>query len=115
MRSQQLERFGRSSHRKNGRHKKFECLPQYLSTKSLRSEAPHLEDKPLTAVAVKNTLLGVEQKEKPTMIMEVFAKHNAQMKELIGKEYAYGTWEWFTTSSIPYPFCNHSMAWKILM
>jgi len=91
-----------SAGRATGKTDDIKNLNAYLNTfqqKVFEAKRQHLElDKPLTAVSIKNSLLGVEQKEKPTMIMEVFAKHNAQMKELIGKEYAYGTWERFTTS-----------------
>ena len=51
-------------------------LNAYLNTfqqKVFEAKRKHLElDKPVTAAAIINTLLGIEDKINPTMIMEVF-------------------------------------------
>lgn len=52
--------------------------------------------KPVTAEAIRNVLLGRE--EKPIMILEVFQKHNEQMEKLVGVDYAPGTLERYVTS-----------------
>ena len=51
---------------------------------------------PITSAALKNTLLGVE--EKPRMLLEIFQQHNDQLKELIGKDFTAATLERYKTS-----------------
>jgi integrase len=46
--------------------------------------------------SLKNKLLGTE--EKMRTLVAVFENHNKQMKALIGKEYAKGTWDRFETT-----------------
>lgn len=53
-------------------------------------------DKHITAEAVKNSYFGITEKSKT--IVEVFEYHNQQMKSLIDKDYAPGTYERYCTA-----------------
>jgi len=52
--------------------------------------------KEVTSEMVRNVLLG--QDETKRMVLELFKTHNDQMEKLIGKDYAYGTFQRFQTS-----------------
>jgi hypothetical protein len=70
---------------------------------------------PVTAENVKTVFYGQEIKTHKYMLMEVFKKHNDQMAELVGLEYAPGTLERFKRlTGIHSPFCNGSIRWMIL-
>ena len=51
---------------------------------------------PLTAETLKTKILGVEERQR--MLVPIFQDHNNKMKELVGKEYAQGTLDRYTTS-----------------
>jgi site-specific recombinase XerD len=51
---------------------------------------------PITAESFKSLLLGVD--ERARMLVSIFQDHNNKIKELVGKEYAPGTLERYTTS-----------------
>lgn len=51
---------------------------------------------PITAESFKSLLLGVD--ERARMLVPIFQDHNNKIKELVGKEYAPGTLERYTTS-----------------
>jgi site-specific recombinase XerD len=51
---------------------------------------------PVTIETIKSKLLGVD--ERARMLVPIFQDHNNKIKELIGKEYAPGTLERYTTS-----------------
>ena len=51
---------------------------------------------PVTAETLKNKILGVD--ERARMLIPIFQDHNNKIKELVGKEYAPGTLERYTTS-----------------
>ena len=53
-------------------------------------------DKSITAEAVKNAYFGITEKSKT--IVEVFEYHNQQMKSLIDKDFAAGTYERYCTA-----------------
>lgn len=55
-------------------------------------------DKPVTAENIKLLMLGKELDEPRHMLMEQFRRHNEQMAALVGKEYAPGTLERYTTA-----------------
>ncbi|RDV17157.1 site-specific integrase [Pontibacter diazotrophicus] len=65
------------------------------------------EGKPITMEAIKDKWLGVE--EKPVMLLEVFRKHNEQVEQLVGKDFAPGTLERYRTSLLH--TCNF-IKWK---
>jgi site-specific recombinase XerD len=51
---------------------------------------------PVTTDTIKSKLLGID--EKVRMLVPIFQDHNNKIKELVGKEYAPGTLERYTTS-----------------
>jgi hypothetical protein len=51
---------------------------------------------PVTTESLKNKILGVEERQR--MLVPIFQDHNNKIKELIGKQYAPGTLERYTTS-----------------
>jgi site-specific recombinase XerD len=51
---------------------------------------------PLTTETIKSKILGVEERQR--MLVPIFQDHNNKMKELVGKEYAQGTLDRYTTS-----------------
>lgn len=51
---------------------------------------------PLTTETLKSKILGVEERQR--MLVPIFQDHNNKMKELVGKEYAQGTLDRYTTS-----------------
>lgn len=51
---------------------------------------------PITIETLKKKLLGID--EKARMLVPIFQDHNNKIKELVGKEYAPGTLERYTTS-----------------
>jgi site-specific recombinase XerD len=53
-------------------------------------------NKPITAEAIKNSFLGISQKSKSLFLL--FEEHNAKVKQLIGKDFAAGTYERYVTS-----------------
>lgn len=53
-------------------------------------------NKPITAEAIKNSFLGVTQKSKS--LFSLFEEHNAKVKQLIGKDFAAGTYVRYITS-----------------
>lgn len=52
--------------------------------------------KEISPESLKNRFLGVD--ERKVTLMEVFKDHNSQIKELIGKGFAKGTWDRYETS-----------------
>lgn len=50
----------------------------------------------ITAESIKNALKGFDKKTK--QILEVFKQHNDEMKNLIGKDYSFGTFQRYQTS-----------------
>ena len=64
------------------------------------------EGKPFTALDVKNIYLGKDKEVK--MLLVVFDEHNRQMKKLVDKEFAIGTWKrYFTTRNHIGEFIRH--------
>lgn len=55
-------------------------------------------DKPVTAENIKTLLLEKEIHEHKYMLMEIFKRHNEQMAELVGREFAPGTMDRYKTS-----------------
>lgn len=53
-------------------------------------------NKPISAETVKNAYLGISEKGKT--IIEVFQYHNKQVKELLNKDFSYGTYERYCTA-----------------
>lgn len=55
-------------------------------------------DQPVTAENIKIILTGKEINRDKHLLIEIFKKHNEQMKALVGREFAAGTLERYTTS-----------------
>jgi hypothetical protein len=53
-------------------------------------------NKPITAETVQNAYLGITEKGKT--IVEVFEYHNSRVKELLGKDFSFGTYERYCTA-----------------
>ena len=53
-------------------------------------------NKPITAEAIKNSFLGLSQKA--NSLFKLFEEHNAKVKQLIGKDFAAGTYERYETA-----------------
>jgi hypothetical protein len=53
---------------------------------------------PLTATNLKNLLLGKEETSPGKMLIGIFEQHNREVKALIGKEFAKGTFDRYETS-----------------
>ncbi len=84
----------------NGRKEHVVEVNTYLDTikaKAYQAQRELLQDdKDLTAQAIKNRMLGTDQKQR--MLIPIFEHHNKQMEKLIGKEYAKGTHKRFETT-----------------
>ena len=66
-------------------------------------------DDEVTAENIKILLIGKEINRSKYMLMEIFKRHNDQMAELVGREYAPGTHERYTTS---YKHTTSFLEWK---
>jgi len=55
------------------------------------------EGKKITAQSLKNAWLGIEEDDQK-MIIEIFQEHNEHVKLLIGKDFAYATYQRYVTS-----------------
>jgi len=65
------------------------------------------EGKEISSVALKNVLTG--QGEEKRMLLDIFQKHIYEIKELIGKEYAYKTFQKYRTT---YEHTKSFIKWK---
>jgi site-specific recombinase XerD len=64
------------------------------------------DDKEISAQAIKNYLMGIDERK---TILNVFTEHNLQVKALIGKEYAWGTYDLFNRT---YTHTHAFIKWK---
>jgi hypothetical protein len=64
------------------------------------------DDKEISAQAIKNYLMGIDDRK---TILNVFTEHNLQVKALIGKEYAWGTYDLFNRT---YTHTHAFIKWK---
>ncbi|MFK5973888.1 MAG: phage integrase SAM-like domain and Arm DNA-binding domain-containing protein [Flavobacteriaceae bacterium] len=94
------EKWSARTGRMRGSGMEATTLNQYIDT--VRSKVNRIhnqlveEDKPFTALDIKNIYQGKDKEVK--MLLEVFEEHNRQMKKLVDKEFAIGTWKrYFTT------------------
>ena len=76
------------------------ALNQYLDTIRNKVNKVHQrlaeEERPFTALDMKNLFQDKDREVK--MVLDVFDEHNRQMKELVGKEFAIGTWKRYHTT-----------------
>ncbi len=85
-------------------------LNQYLDMVRAKVNKIHFqlveEGNPFSAVDIKNIYQGRDREVK--MLLTVFDKHNRQMKKLVDKEFAIGTWKrYFTTRNHIAEFIRH--------
>ncbi|MES1197679.1 MAG: site-specific integrase [Chitinophagaceae bacterium] len=79
--------------------KNFNCYLDTLQQKVFEAKRKLIElDKELTVENIKDVLLGKDTDKGKYMLVEIFKRHNEQMKELVGREYAAGTLERYETS-----------------
>ncbi len=84
--------FGNSSHAKS-----FNSFLESLRAKMFESYNYLLNNrKIITCECLKNRFLGID--ERKVTLVEAFQDHNNQIKELIGRGFAHGTWERYETS-----------------
>jgi site-specific recombinase XerD len=96
-------RWNQDAERATGNKDEVKNLNAYLGTlqeKIFEIKRKLIEhNKQITAETIKRILSGQEDVyDKPKMLMEVFQYHNDQMKALVGKGYAPGTLDRYTTS-----------------
>lgn len=89
----------RKGRRQNGERAVAQFLPRSLQRKvyEARQQLIH-HGHPVTAENIKTVFHGQEIQTHKYMLMEVLKKHNDQMAELVGLEYAPGTLERFQTA-----------------
>jgi site-specific recombinase XerD len=97
----------------NGTGEDVRALNAYLKTLEHEVYETHrsmIERKlPLTAINLKNVLLNKEQVSDRKMLVPIFEEHNNQVKALLGKEYARGTYDRYATSL---KHTKDFLAWK---
>ncbi len=94
--------WNKDSGRQSGKSEKAIALNSYLDTLQLKvfeAKRKLIEfDKSITPNNIKDLLLGKGMDGPKRMLMEIFQKHNDQIKELIDRDYAAGTIERYITS-----------------
>ena len=85
--------------RVEGRNDYAKSINSYLDTiqqKVFEAKRKLIElDIEITPQAIKNLMLGKNINKQKHMLIELFKRHNEQLKVLIGKEYAQGTYQIF--------------------
>ncbi|TMI75111.1 MAG: hypothetical protein E6H09_02145 [Bacteroidetes bacterium] len=83
-----------------GNNEESKSLNSFLNTVRFKLNEQYRQllesNKAITPEIVKNAYLGI--KEKGKSIVEVFQYHNSQVKELIDKDFAFGTYERYCTA-----------------
>jgi len=96
-----------------GKSEEAKLVNTYLNTlqqKVFEAKRKLLErDTEVSAENIKALLLGIDIYHKKHMIMEVFSKHNSEMKELVGKQYAPATLVRFDTT---FRHTQNFLKWK---
>jgi len=94
-------KWSSTSNRLNGRTDQVKALNDYFDLLELKVTQSHnyllRTDHAVTAEKIKLLVEG-KPLEAVRTILPVFKEHNDRMKSLIGKDYAYGTWERYETS-----------------
>jgi hypothetical protein len=83
-----------------GNNEESKSINAYLNTVRFKLQEHHrllmAAGKTITPETIKNAYLGI--KEKGKCLLEVFRYHNAQVKQLLGKDFAHGTYERYATA-----------------
>jgi len=94
------EKWNAKTGRMRGSGMEAIALNQYLDTIRNKVNKIHQrlveEDGRFTALDMKNLFQDKDREVK--MVLDVFDEHNRQMKELVGKEFAIGTWKRYHTT-----------------
>lgn len=94
------KRWNATIGRANGNKEEDHTLNAYLDSlhhKVLQAKKQLIDsDKEVTSEALKNVLLGIEEKKR--MILEIYQEHNDRVEALLDKEFAYGTLQRYRTS-----------------
>lgn len=108
-----IDKWNQDAGRMNGKNDAVKAFNLYLDTlqqKAFEAKRKLIElDREITARSIKTILSGIELTKEKYMLMEVFKYHNEQLAALVGKEYAPGTLERYTTS---YKHTLAFMQWK---
>lgn len=108
-----IEKWNQDAGRMNGKNDAAKAFNLYLDTlqqKAFEAKRKLIElDREITARSIKTILSGTEVAKEKYMLMEIFKYHNEQLAALVGKEYALGTLERYTTS---YKHTLAFMQWK---
>jgi site-specific recombinase XerD len=108
-----IDKWNQEAGRMSGKNDAVKAFNTYLDTlqqKAFEAKRRLLElDKEITSRAIKYILSGQGIAKERYMLMEVFKYHNEQLAALVGKEYASGTLERYTTS---YKHTQSFMQWK---
>jgi site-specific recombinase XerD len=95
-------KWNTSAQKLNGTGEYVRSVNEYLKTLEHQVYEVHrqmIEKKlPLTAANLKNLLLGKEETSPDKMLIPIFEQHNREVKALIGKEFAKGTFDRYETS-----------------
>ena len=95
-------KWNTSAQKLNGTGEYVRSVNEYLKTLEHQVYEVHrqmIEKKlPLTAANLKNMLLGKEGTSPGKMLIPIFEQHNREVKALIGKEFAKGTFDRYETS-----------------
>jgi site-specific recombinase XerD len=95
-------RWNSAAQKMSGTHEEARAFNLYLKTLEQQVYDAHrqlLEAKVLVTVQVlKDKLFGKEEKPEVRMLVPIFKEHNRRIAALVGKDYAAGTLERYTTS-----------------
>ena len=93
-------RWNKKSERANGIKEDIKSLNEYLDilqNKVYEARRQLIDsNQAITSSTLKDILIG--QHDRPRMLIEIFQHHNAQMKELVGKEFSKATFIRYNTS-----------------
>ncbi len=94
------ERWSAEAGKVKGSSAEARSVNAYLDTLRAKAYGHHRElleeGRPVTVESFKEKWMGVE--EKSVLLLEVFQMHNDQMSKLVGKDYALGTMDRYSTS-----------------
>ncbi len=97
-----LGEWNQTTGRMNGKTETAKSFNAYLDTlqqKVFEAKRKLIElDQPLSALNIKNILLGKGLAQPKYMLMEIFKKHNDQIEALVNRDFAPGTIERYCTS-----------------
>lgn len=94
------DRWNTDAQRAKGTKEDIKSLNAFLDTFEIKVHEARRKlldgNSQITSIGIKNILLGID--DKPRMLIEIFQQHNAQLKELVGKDFTASTLERYKTS-----------------